>query len=142
MDFTLSPELAHLQLPVRRFIADEIIPFETDPRQGDHGPDDALREVLIDRTRQAGLLSPHAAHEHGGLGLSHAGPAAVFEKAGYSMLGPVALNVFAPDEGNMHLLEAMATVEQKQQGLRPLAEGRIRSCFCMFEPAPGDGRQQ
>ena len=88
MDFTLSPELAHLQVPVPRFIADKIIPFETDPRQGDHGPDDALREMLIDRARQAGLLSPHAAHEHGGLGLSHTGRAVAFEEAGYSMLDP------------------------------------------------------
>jgi acyl-CoA dehydrogenase len=139
MDFTLSPELADLQARVRRFITDEIIPFETDPRQGAHGPHESLREALIDKARQAGLLSPHAAHEYGGLGLSHIGRAVAFEEAGYSMLGPVALNVFAPDEGNMHLLEAVATVEQKEQWLRPLAEGRIRSCFCMTEPAPGAG---
>ena len=139
MDFTLSPELADLQLRVRSFIADEIIPFETDPRQGAHGPHDALRLALIAKARQAGLLSPHAAHEYGGLGLSHSGRAVVFEEAGYSMLGPVALNIFAPDEGNMHLLEAVATAQQKEQWLRPLAEGHIRSCFCMTEPAPGAG---
>ena len=139
MDFTLTPELAELQARVRRFIADEIMPFESDPRQGAHGPDDALRLALVDKARQAGLLSPHAAHEYGGLGLSHSGRAVAFEEAGYSMLGPVALNVFAPDEGNMHLLEAVATAEQKEQWLRPMAEGHIRSCFCMTEPAPGAG---
>jgi acyl-CoA dehydrogenase len=139
MDFTLTPELAELQARVRRFIADEIIPFESDPRQGAHGPDDALRLALVDKARQAGLLSPHAAHEYGGLGLSHTGRAVAFEEAGYSMLGPVALNVFAPDEGNMHLLEAVATAEQKEQWLRPMVEGHIRSCFCMTEPAPGAG---
>ena len=62
-----------------------------------------------------------------------------FEEAGTSLLGPVALNVFAPDEGNMHLLEAVATPAQKEQWLRPLAAGKIRSCFCMTEPAPGAG---
>ncbi len=139
MDFTLTPELAELQARIKRFIADEVIPFETDPRQGAHGPNDALREALIDKARQAGLLSPHAAPEYGGLGLSHVGRAVAFEEAGYSMLGPVALNIFAPDEGNMHLLEAVATAEQKEQWLRPMAEGRIRSCFCMTEPAPGAG---
>ena len=51
-----------------RLTAEEIIPFETDPRQGAHGPDDALREALIEKARQAGLLSPHAVHEYGGLG--------------------------------------------------------------------------
>jgi alkylation response protein AidB-like acyl-CoA dehydrogenase len=55
------------------------------------------------------------------------------------MLGPVALNVFAPDEGNMHLLEAVATPAQKERWLRPLAAGTLRSCFCMTEPAPGAG---
>ena len=139
MDFTLTPELTELQVRIKRFIADEIIPFEADPRQGAHGPDESLREALVDKARQAGLLSPHAAPEYGGLGLSHIGRAVAFEEAGYSMLGPVALNIFAPDEGNMHLLEAVATAQQKEQWLRPMAEGRIRSCFCMTEPAPGAG---
>jgi acyl-CoA dehydrogenase len=139
MDFGLTPGLADLQSRVRRFVAEEVMPFESDPRLGAHGPHESLREVLIDKARQAGLLSPHAAHEHGGLGLSHTGRAVAFEEAGYSMLGPAALNVFAPDEGNMHLLEAVATVEQKEQWLRPMAKGRIRSCFCMTEPAPGAG---
>ena len=139
MDFTLTPELAELQARIKRFIADEVMPFEADPRQGAHGPSDALREALVDKARRAGLLSPHAAPEYGGLGLSHIGRAVAFEEAGYSMLGPVALNIFAPDEGNMHLLEAVATAQQKEQWLRPMAEGRIRSCFCMTEPAPGAG---
>ena len=139
MDFTLTPELTELQARIKRFIADEVMPFEADPRQGAHGPSDALREALVDKARQAGLLSPHAAHEYGGMGLSHIGRAVAFEEAGYSMLGPVALNIFAPDEGNMHLLEAVATAQQKEQWLRPMAEGRIRSCFCMTEPAPGAG---
>ena len=87
MDFTLTPELTELQTRIKRFIADEVMPFEADPRQGVHGPSDALRAALIDKARQAGLLSPHAAPEYGGLGLSHIGRAVAFEEAGYSMLG-------------------------------------------------------
>jgi acyl-CoA dehydrogenase len=63
----------------------------------------------------------------------------VFEEAGYSLLGPLALNCAAPDEGNMHLLEVVATEEQKERYLRPLAAGETRSCFAMTEPAPGAG---
>ena len=63
----------------------------------------------------------------------------MFEEAGYSLLGPVAMHIFAPDEGNIHLLEVVATHEQKERWLRPLARGDIRSCFCMTEPAPGAG---
>ena len=51
----------------------------------------------------------------------------------------VALNIFAPDDGNMHLLEAIARPEHKERWLRPLASGEIRSCFCMTEPDPGAG---
>ena len=63
----------------------------------------------------------------------------VFEAAGYSLLGPLALNCAAPDEGNMHLLSVIATDEQKARYLRPLAAGETRSCFAMTEPAPGAG---
>ncbi|HEX6362755.1 MAG TPA: acyl-CoA dehydrogenase family protein [Albitalea sp.] len=139
MDFTLPEPLAELQARIRRFVAEVVIPYEKDPRQGAHGPDESLRQELIAHARAAGLLSPHAARELGGLGLDHVGRAVAFEEAGYSLLGPVALNVFAPDEGNMHLLEAVATQAQKDRWLRPLVAGRVRSCFCMTEPAPGAG---
>ena len=139
IDFTLPESFARLQAQVRDFVAAQVIPLETDPRQGAHGPEEALRRELVERARSAGLLSPHAAVEYGDLGLSHRGRAVVFEEAGYSLLGPVALNVFAPDEGNMHLLEAGATEAQKERWLRPLVAGDIRSCFCMTEPPPGAG---
>ena len=139
ISFSVPEELASLQARVRAFIADRVIPLESDPRPGAHGPHDALRRELVARARAAGLLSPHVAPDYGGLGLSHVGRAIVFEEAGYSMLGPVALNVFAPDEGNMHLLEAVATPAQLERWLRPLAAGEIRSCFGMTEPPPGAG---
>src|ERR1700739_2966698 len=105
MDFSLTPELQELQQRTRRFISETVIPMERDARQGPHGPAEALRDELIAKARAAGLLTPHASVELGGLGLSHVAKAIVFEEAGYSPLGPVALNIHAPDEGNIHLLE-------------------------------------
>jgi alkylation response protein AidB-like acyl-CoA dehydrogenase len=139
MDFAISDQLATLQHAVRRFIAEEIIPLERDPRQTAHGPSEEFREELIARARAAGLLSAHVSKEFGGLGLDHRAKAVFFEEAGYSLLGPVALNIAAPDEGNMHLMEAVARPEHKERWLRPLAAGKTRSCFCMTEPAPGAG---
>ena len=139
MDFALAPDLAELRDRTRAFIADEILPLEGDRRESAHGPSEELRAELIARARRAGLLTPHASREMGGLGLSHVAKAVVFEEAGYSRLGPVALNVHAPDEGNIHLLEAVATPAQKERWLRPLCAGRTRSCFAMTEPAPGAG---
>jgi acyl-CoA dehydrogenase len=139
MDFALSPELSALQQRVRDFVSERIIPMESDPRRGAHGPDAGLRADLVDQARQAGLLNPQVSQEFGGMGLSHVGKAVVLEAAGYSMLGPVAMNCAAPDEGNMHLMEAVATEAQKARWLRPMTEGRARSCFCMTEPHPGAG---
>ncbi len=139
MDFTVPPELRELQERTRAFIREAIVPLEGDTRQTRHGPTDALRRELVALASREGLVAPHVGPEYGGLGLSHFGKAIVFEEAGYSLLGPLAMNISAPDEGNMHLLEAVAGEEQKDRWLRPLAAGQIRSCFCMSEPAPGAG---
>jgi acyl-CoA dehydrogenase len=139
IDFSLSPELLALRERTRRFIAEQVIPLENDPGETSHGPSEALRLELTGRARAAGLLTPHASPEFGGLGLSHVAKAVVFEEAGYSRLGPLALNIAAPDEANIHLLEAVASPAQKERWLRPLAAGEIRSCFAMTEPSPGAG---
>ncbi|HSV83204.1 MAG TPA: acyl-CoA dehydrogenase family protein [Ramlibacter sp.] len=139
MDFTLSPELLALQQRTREFIASQVIPLEKEQDPHDHGPSEALRAELIARARRAGLLTPHASKEMGGMGLSHIAKAVVFEEAGYSCLGPVALNIHAPDEGNIHLMDEVATPTQKERWLRPQVEGRTRSCFAMTEPGPGAG---
>ena len=139
MDFSLTPELQDLQQRTRDFIRHRIMPLETDPRQTAHGPTEDFRRELVGLARDAGLLAPHASPDYGGLGLDHVGKAIVFEESGYSLLGPVAMHIFAPDEGNIHLMEQVATKEQKERWLRPLATGETRSCFCMTEPAPGAG---
>jgi acyl-CoA dehydrogenase len=139
MNFSLSPELINFQQKVRAFIRDQIIPYENDPRQDSHGPHEALRNELVDKARAAGLLTPHASRELGGLGLSHVEKAIAFVEAGYSTLGPTAMNIHAPDEGNIHLMEVVASADQKERWLKPLVQGKIRSCFAMTEPAPGAG---
>lgn len=139
MNFELSPALLALRDRTRRFITEQVIPLERDPRHDAHGPSEALRQELVARGRAAGLLTPHASPEMGGLGLGHVEKAVVFEEAGYSWLGPTALNIHAPDEGNIHLMEIVANAAQKERWLRPQVEGRTRSCFAMTEPDPGAG---
>jgi acyl-CoA dehydrogenase len=139
MNFSLSPELKSLQLRVREFIANEIIPYEKDARCERHGPTDGLRLELVAKAKACGLLSAHMPQALGGLGLNHREKAIVFEEAGYSPLGPLAMNIGAPDEGNMHLLEVVASAAQKQRFLHRLASGEVRSCFAMTEPDGGAG---
>src|SRR5204863_239681 len=60
--------------------------------------------------------------------------AVVSAECGRTMMGAYVLNCHAPDEGNMHTLLHHATAEQKERYLRPLVDGRVRSCFAMTEP--------
>jgi len=139
MHFDLSPEIRELRDRTRAFIAEQVIPLEREDAHAGHGPSEALRSKLVELARAAGLLTPHASVEMGGLGLSHMAKAVVFEEAGYSRLGPVAMNIHAPDEGNIHLMEAVATAAQKARWLKPQVDGYTRSCFAMTEPSPGAG---
>jgi len=137
----VSDALAVEEVVVRtkRLVRDEIIPVELEYGGSAHDAPEQLRIDLQGAARRAGVFAPHVSHEFGGLGLGMRDRAAVFEAAGYSLFGPLALNCAAPDEGNVHLLEQVATAAQKQMFLRPLANGEIRSCFAMTEPAPGAG---
>lgn len=139
IDFSMTPEQKTLRDRVRDFILNRIIPLERDPRQGPHGPQDDFRRELNALADAEGLIAPHVGAQWGGLGLDHVSCAIVFEAAGYSPIGPIAMNISAPDEGNMHMLELIATDAQKERFLRRLATGEVRSCFAMTEPAPGAG---
>lgn len=122
---------------VEAFVRSVVIPFEQTVCRGAHGPDDELVTRLRAEAREAGVLTPHVGSD--GCHLSHRGTALVLRAAGLSPLGPLAVNVAAPDEGNMFLLGKVATAEQKAQFLQPLIDGSVRSAFLMTEPASEDG---
>lgn len=138
MDFNQPPEISALAARVRAFVDEVVIPAEARDH-GEHGPNPELRAELQAAGAAAGLFAPHVSEELGGLGLDLRGQCAVFEEAGTSLLGPLALNCAAPDEGNMAMLDKIAGPAQKERYLVPLCAGDARSCFAMTEPAPGAG---
>jgi len=122
------------------FIESMVLPVE-DEFDGDvelAGGDD-LRSRFQAAARERRILAPHGPVDCGGLGLGMVDRAPVFEAAGRSLFGPMAVNIHAPDEGNMHLLDHVATSSQREQFLQPLVRGDVRSGFAMTEPAPGAG---
>jgi acyl-CoA dehydrogenase len=134
---TTAAETEAFRERVRSFIAGTVIPLEQEAFVS--GVDDALRVRLQDAARAAGVLAPQAPAEFGGGGADFPATALLLEAAGYSPLGPLAMNCAAPDEGNMHLLAVVGTADQQERYLRPLVAGQVRSCFAMTEPPPGAG---
>lgn len=65
--------------------------------------------------------------------------AVVLRASEVSMLGPVALNTAAPDEGNMSLFGKVGSPEQQELFLKPRVAGEARSAFFMTEPASESG---
>ena len=134
IDFEIPADLAAQRDEIRAFVAEKIVPFEKDPRLTRHGPNEELRTELVALAREAGLLTFQAPRRFGGREPSHRDQAVLYEAAGWSTLGPVALNCAAPDEGNMFILSKVANAEQVEKFLVPVIDGRQRSVFAMTEP--------
>jgi len=122
---------------VEAFVRDIVAPYERDPRCGAHGPSDDLVAELRAKARAAGVLTPHVLADD--THLHHREVAVILRAAGLSPLGPVAVNVAAPDEGNMYLLGKVASADQKARFLAPILAGEARSAFFMTEPAADGG---
>ena len=89
---------------------------------------------LQDEARARGLWNLFLPGE-GGAGLTNLQYAPLAEITGRSgQLAPAALNCAAPDSGNMEVLAAFGTEQQKARWLEPLLAGKIRSAFAMTEP--------
>jgi acyl-CoA dehydrogenase len=99
IEFAVSPPLEELRARVMEFVRAEVMPAEARETAG-HGPDDGLRSELQHAAKARGLFAPQVPIEMGGLGLDFRDQAIVLEAAGYSLLGPLALNCAAPDDGN------------------------------------------
>jgi acyl-CoA dehydrogenase len=134
IDFSFPPEIEELRTRIRDFIEGVVRPTENEI---DEDSRDSIRSGVIKMRKEAirrGLWLPHMPKEWGGMGLGHVAMAMVSAEAARARYGPFAINAQAPDEGNMHTLLHFGTDEQKQKYLKPLCDGRGRSCFAMTEP--------
>lgn len=142
--FELSKKAQDFAERTRKFILEEIEPVEAKFWEEVHelNPDGnwkewqwpELLETLKSKAKQAGLWNMFLPDEKLGAGLSVQEYAHIAELTGRSLLAPTVFNCNAPDTGNMELLWRYGSEQQKQQWLKPLLDGKIRSVFCMTEP--------
>lgn len=141
MNFEISPRIEDYRARIAEFVAREILPLEGDPDAFDAHGNIALDRLgpLREKARAAGLWCLQLKEETGGAGLGKVGMAVCYEEMSRSIFGPVVFNAAPPDDGNMMLLEAVGTPEQKARWLAPIVAGEVRSAFAMTEPHPGSG---
>lgn len=133
---TDSPKdrLSNMLARVRQFLRDEVYPLEAEFLRRPFRELVPALEEKRQRVKALGLWSPHLPQEYGGPGLKLSEFALVSEELGRTPVGHYLFNCQAPDIGNMEVLSAHATDEQKEMYLWPLIRGEVRSCFSMTEP--------
>lgn len=139
MDFNQSTLSKEVATRVRKFMDEHILPLESsllcDPQQGN--PDwqnwtlDLRIEALKTKAKADGLWNLFLP---GVGGLNNSDYAPIAEIMGHSLIAPEIFNCNAPDTGNMEVIWKYGSEAQKEQWLKPLLEGKIRSIFAMTEP--------
>jgi acyl-CoA dehydrogenase len=136
MHFDHSDKVKDLQKRVAAFMDEHITPNEK--RYYAQIAEDRWRPVPIieelkPKARAAGLWNLFLPESGHGAGLTNLEYAPLCEIMGRSPMAPEVFNCSAPDTGNMEVLARYGTPEQQEQWLKPLLEGKIRSCFSMTE---------
>jgi acyl-CoA dehydrogenase len=142
-DLRMSEAAIPLYEKVRDFVRDVVEPMSVefhrlgagrpDPWQYAPGQLEVL-EAAKDKAKAAGLWNFFLPNAETGEGLSNLDYAYIAFELGKNELASQVMNCSAPDTGNMEVLERVGTPAQKEQWLKPLLEGRIRSAFAMTEP--------
>ncbi len=95
-------------------------------------PAPILEELRV-KAKEEGLWNLFSNDERYGPGLSNLDYAPIAEIMGCNEWAPEVFNCNPPDTGNMGILAAYGTDDQKARWLEPLLNGDIRSCFAMTE---------
>lgn len=150
MDFELSEKQSYWRDRVREFIETNVRPqmgaYAAEDASGERWKVIQTVEDAKEKAKAAGIwnlfmppANPNLEHlddsfEFEGPGLTNLEYALCAEEMGRIGWASETFNCSAPDTGNMEVLHRFGTLEQKEQWLRPLMEGKIRSAFLMTEP--------
>jgi len=137
VNFEFSDKVKDLQHRLQAFLDQHIYPNEQrfyDEIEKNRWSPTKIVEELKPQARAAGLWNLFLPDSEEGAGLTNLEYAPLCEMMGRSVMAPEVFNCSAPDTGNMEVLARYGAAEQKEQWLKPLLAGKIRSCFAMTEP--------
>jgi acyl-CoA dehydrogenase len=140
MNFEISPVIDDLRSKIAAFVARDILPLESEPSSYDEHGNIALDllDKIRAKARTEGLWTLQLPRPDKPA-IGKVGMAVCYEEMNRSIFGPACFNSAAPDDGNMMVLDRVATPAQKEKWLAPIADGQVRSAFVMTEPHPGGG---
>ena len=143
-DLAMSEKARPLMAAVQDHIEKNIIPITEEFYALDKDKEDRWswhpRQLeLLDgakaKAKQSGLWNFFLPDSDFGDGLSNLDYAYIAAELGKYSLASESLNCSAPDTGNMEVLERVGTPAQKEEWLKPLLDGEIRSAYAMTEPS-------
>ena len=144
-NLAMSDAAQPLMAAVQQHLADNVAPIteefyaldkEKEDRWSWHPRQLELLEGAKDKAKASGLWNFFLPdHDDFGNGLTNLDYAYIAAELGRYPLASETLNCSAPDTGNMEVLERVGTEAQKEQWLKPLLNGEIRSAYAMTEPA-------
>lgn len=129
MDFALNEEHLELQEMVREFVEKEITPYAAEMDEQNH-----MRDGLIDKANEMGLLNVIVPEELDGPGLDSIAVATIYEELGKGCAG-VATSLAANSLATVPVLLA-GTDEQKKMYCDILNDGGL-AAFALTEPGAG-----
>lgn len=139
MDFAYSDKVKALQEQLTQFMEREIAPRDKEWHELTEAgtfPPPFCAEIKA-KAKAEGLWNmfmPGLPDDAPGTRCSNLEYAPLAEIMGRIYWAPEMFNCNAPDTGNMEVFHMFGTPEQKEQYLKPLFNGEIRSAFCMTEP--------
>jgi acyl-CoA dehydrogenase len=133
MDFEVPDKVKVITGMIDEFVDKEIIPLEPEYLRKTFKEMLPVIEEKRAMVKKMELWAPNHPKEYGGMGLNLVEHAFVSESLGRTPLGHFVFGCQAPDAGNIEILHLHGTPEQKETYLRPLVQGKIRSCFSMTE---------
>ncbi len=142
-NLAMSRDAQPLLEAVKKHIAENVEPIteeffaldnEKEDRWSWHPRQLELLEGAKNKAKTSGLWNFFLPESEIGQGLTNLDYAYIAVELGKYSLASETLNCSAPDTGNMEVLERVGTEAQKEEWLKPLLNGEIRSAYAMTEP--------